>query len=451
MSSEEHRDRRIVIDVNELSKHYRIFKRPGDRFLQKLSRRPLYQRHQALDRISFTVARGEVIGILGRNGSGKSTLLQILCRVLQPSAGHVAVQGKVAALLELGAGFNPDFTGIENVYLNASILGLSHSETTRLLDDILAFADIGDFAHQPVKTYSSGMYVRLAFAVAACIEPDILIIDEALAVGDVQFQSKCFRRFEQLVAAGNTVLLVSHSTEQVVRHCSRALLIDAGRLIDDGEPRDIANRYLDLLLGTGAAESPTRTSTRTSDIAATPLPNSCESRLELRAGYSRSEYRWGQGGGKVLDIALCQEGDEQHRVSFNTGNRVIITVWVSFEHTVQQAVVGFFIKTPDGVTVYGNNTRNLHPRPLSVDAGECLLVRFHCDFHIGGGSYLLSVGVSREENDRIVPMDRRYDCLHFEILNGSGAVGLTELHALCQISSASSAITHDQESTCPSN
>lgn len=222
-----------VIEVVDLGKIYRIYRRPQDRLLQAFVRgRQLYREFQALDGVSFAVGRGEVVGILGRNGSGKSTLLQILVGTLGATSGRALVRGRVAALLELGAGFNPEFSGLENVYLNAAILGLDQAETSRRLPEILAFADIGDFIHQPVKTYSSGMYVRLAFAVAACVEPDVLIVDEALAVGDVKFQSKCFRRFDELVSQGKTILFVTHSVEQVVRHCDRALLMEGGRLID---------------------------------------------------------------------------------------------------------------------------------------------------------------------------------------------------------------------------
>lgn len=438
-SDETASDQKTVIRVSDLTKDYRIFNRPRDRLLQKFSRRSLCQHHRALDQVSFAVSQGEVVGILGRNGSGKSTLLQILCGVLQPSSGSVEAQGKIAALLELGAGFNPEFTGIENVYLNASILGLTQDETKQRLDDILAFADIGEFVHQPVKIYSSGMHVRLAFAVAACVDPDILIVDEALAVGDVQFQSKCFRHFERLVASGKTVLLVSHSTEQVVRHCSRALLLENGQLMDDGEPRDMANRYIDLLLGTSVAEVQARARAKPDTPAERAVNGGAHnlpvSRLEQRSGYSRSEYRWGQGGGEIRDVMASRDGDSQHRVSFDSGRRITISVSAVFNHAAQNVIFGFFIKTPDGVTVYGNSTRNTETgaAPIDVVAGQRLVARFGCDLNLGGGSYLLSVGISKEVEGEIIPIDRRYDCLQFEVINGSGSVGLAELYAVCHV------------------
>lgn len=417
-----------VIDVAGLGKDYRIYANPRDRFAQFFSRRPRYQVHPALRDLDFSVRPGEVLGILGRNGSGKSTLLQLLCGIIKPTAGTCTVRGRMAALLELGAGFNPEFTGLENVRLNAAILGLSPREIDARLPEIAAFADIGAFIERPVKLYSSGMYVRLAFAVASCVDPDVLIIDEALAVGDVQFQTKCFRRFEELVDRGRTVLLVTHSTEQVVRHCTRALLLEGGRLIADGAPREISNQYLDLMLGT----DPTRPTARRE--AGAVVPDGEAEVLEARAGYFCSEYRWGNGGATLEDVSLRVAGEPGHRVSFLSGARVEIHVRAHFELALERAVFGLFIKTPDGVTVFGNSTRNasVYPEPLTVAAGETVRVCFALDLHLGTGSYIISAGVSADERGEIVPLDRRYDCLHFEVHNDSGAVGLVDLNAVAR-------------------
>ena len=418
-----------AIAVRGLGKDYRIFTSPRDRFLQFFSRRPRYQVHRALADIDFRVAPGEVVGILGRNGSGKSTLLQILSGVLKPSAGSFQVQGRLAALLELGAGFNPEFTGLENVRINAAILGLSNRELEARLPEIAAFADIGDFLERPVKLYSSGMYVRLAFAVASSVEPDILIIDEALAVGDVQFQTKCFRRFEELVDRGRTVLLVTHSTEQVVRHCSRALLLEGGRLIADGEPRAVSNQYLELMLGVAplAAEPAAAALDATGDQREIAV-------LERRTGYFASEYRWGNGGARLEDVRIGLPGDGRHRVSLESGAKVEVVLRATFQRACARAIFGLFIKTPDGVTVFGNSTRSsaVYPEPLAVAAGEEVRVAFSLDLHLGAGGYLLSAGVSSEEGGEVEPLDRRYDCLHFEVIDGSGAVGLANLRAVAR-------------------
>ncbi|HRQ56925.1 MAG TPA: ABC transporter ATP-binding protein [Azoarcus taiwanensis] len=417
-----------------LCKEYRIFARPQDRFLQFLSRRKRYVSHQALRDINFTVRAGEVVGILGRNGSGKSTLLQLLCGILKPTEGICSVTGRVSALLELGAGFNPEFTGRENVYINASILGLSRSETDAKFDQILQFADIGDFIDRPVKLYSSGMYVRLAFAVASCVDPDVLIIDEALAVGDVQFQTKCFRRFEELVNAGRTVILVTHSTEQVVRHCTRALLLEGGRLIADGDPREISNQYLDLLLGTSVRKASQAAFAADSCAVDDDSERHSALTLESRAGYFRSEYRWGNGGATLEDVSICGVGETGHRIRYDSGEMVEIRMRAHFELPDEQAIFGFFVKTPDGVTVFGNSTYNsaVFGGALPVEGGETVSVCFSVELNLGSGSYILSAGVSAERDGQVVPLDRRYDCLHFEVHNHSGAVGLADLKAVCR-------------------
>ena len=247
-----------AIRFHEVSKEFSIFDDPRQRLKEalgfsKAGGRPF----RALDCISFEVRKGETLGIIGRNGAGKSTLLQILCGTLQPTSGHVEIRGRFAALLELGAGFNPDFTGRENVYLNASLLGLSEAEIDARFDDIRAFADIGDFFDRPVKTYSSGMYVRLAFSVAVHTEPDVLIIDEALSVGDIRFQMKCLARIEQLRAGGATILFVSHSLEQVKRFCQTAVWLESGRVKLRGEASFVADRFRDSELGTDVAPDAT--------------------------------------------------------------------------------------------------------------------------------------------------------------------------------------------------
>lgn len=416
-----------VIEVVDLRKIYRIYRRPQDRLFQAFARgRQLYREFQALDGVSFAVGRGEVVGILGRNGSGKSTLLQILVGTLGASSGQVAVRGRVAALLELGAGFNPEFSGIENVFLNAAILGLDRAETEARLAEILAFADIGDFVHQPVKTYSSGMYVRLAFAVAACVDPDVLIVDEALAVGDVKFQSKCFRRFEELVGRGKTILFVTHSVEQVVRHCSRALLMEGGRLIDDGEPRQIVNRYVDLLLG---GDAPAEAAVAAD--AAPCVPRHAE-RLEVRAGYCETEYRWGEGGAELFDAELRRPGGG-HELSYRTGEAVELALRGRFLRPCRRPIFGVYVKTPDGVTVYGNSSRNLLREFPAADAGDEREVVFGMRLHLGAGSYLLSLGLAEEEGADVRALDRRYDVLQFEVHAPPAAVGIADLQAVCRI------------------
>ncbi len=237
----------LAIQVKRISKRFPIHRHPRDRVLTLLGRANRHKGFAALENVSFAIHKGETVGIVGRNGSGKSTLLQIICGVLAPTEGDVAVTGRVAALLELGSGFNSELSGRENVYINAAILGLSKDETTARFGAIEAFAAIGDFMDQPVKSYSSGMVVRLAFSVAINIDPQILVVDEALAVGDELFQRKCYSRIEEMKAGGATILFVSHASNTIVGLCDRAILLDSGRLLAIGKPKDVIGKYQQLL------------------------------------------------------------------------------------------------------------------------------------------------------------------------------------------------------------
>jgi lipopolysaccharide transport system ATP-binding protein len=436
-----------VIRVSQLSKCYHIFDRPRDRLLQMLfrGRRCFFREFWALRDVSLEVAKGEVIGIIGKNGSGKSTLLQLICGTLAPSSGEVSVKGRVAALLELGSGFNPEFTGLDNVFLNASILGLTRQEIERRLDQILAFADIGNFVHEPVKTYSSGMYTRLAFAVSVCVDPDILIVDEILSVGDVLFQAKCFRRFQSLVNAGTTILFVSHSTEQIVRNCSRAVLMESGRLAGSGSPRSIVNCYLEALFGTAKREEDTGTDTQPTLDA--PVEAVGEQALlngvfEQRPGYNKHEYRWGDGTARIRDFVLTRENESTHRTHFDSCDRISLAMRIEFLKECAAPIFGLIIKTPDGVTLYANNSRDVDGGPLlhPVAAGCSVIVVFKLALSIGQGDYLLSVGVAEDDGTGIVPKDRRYDGIHIHVSNPSKSFGLTELGMECSISTIGTAV-----------
>ncbi|PCE67661.1 ABC transporter ATP-binding protein [Salinivibrio sp. YCSC6] len=237
----------LAIKIDHLTKSYQIYSKPRDRLLQMICRngKQLYKEFSALSDVSFSVNKGDSVGVLGHNGAGKSTLLQIITGVLTPTSGDVKTDGRIAALLELGAGFNPEFTGKENVFMSAAILGLSTKEIKEKYDDILKFAEIGDFIHRPVKTYSSGMYVRLAFAVAVHTDPEILIVDEALAVGDIRFQMKCIQYMQSLKEKGTTILFVSHSPEQVKRFCNKAIWLDGGKLVQQGSSSKVCDMYKD--------------------------------------------------------------------------------------------------------------------------------------------------------------------------------------------------------------
>lgn len=290
-----------VIEVTELSKRYALFERPSDRLRQMLwrGRKRFYREFVALDGLDFRLVRGEALGLIGRNGAGKSTLLQLICGTLTPTSGTVSVRGRVAALLELGAGFNPDFTGDENIHLNASLLGLTPEEIARHYDEIVAFADIGDFLHQPVKTYSSGMYVRLAFAIATSVEPDILVIDEALSVGDGAFARKSFDRIMSLREQGATILFCSHSMFHVESICDRVLWLDKGKPIRFGEPAQVVPAY-EAFLASGRIDLPDHEAISLSQESIEPTPAG-SARLKAVTVSANGET------GQCVTVTSCQD------------------------------------------------------------------------------------------------------------------------------------------------
>lgn len=440
-----------AIEVIGLSKCYTLYERPRDRLRQfivpRLQRvmgvapRQYYREFWALRDVSFEVRRGETMGIVGRNGAGKSTLLQIICGTLTPTSGTVRIAGRIAALLELGSGFNPDFTGLENIYLNATLLGLTRQEIDERLDAILAFADIGDFIREPVKTYSSGMVVRLAFAVQAQVNPDVLVVDEALAVGDARFQAKCFARLRALRDAGTTILFVSHSTEQIVTHCSRAVLIDGGRLLEVGEPRRVTNRYLDMLFGRGRvsasavpettpAPQPGFSGCSTDDLTGVDevFLDPAAAAYEERPLYNRHEYRWGDGRASLLDFTLLEaNGPVVGAVA--SGTRLRLVVKFCFNVAVVRPIFGVRLKTKEGVTLYGSNSEMQEVTAIAElgAPGAVHFASFAFMAPLAGGDYFISVGIASRDGLDVVPHDRRYDSIHFSVNPIQHFEGLVDL------------------------
>jgi lipopolysaccharide transport system ATP-binding protein len=445
-----HADSRNVplIEAAGISKRYEIYPHPSDRLKQSLwrGRRQFFQEFWALRDVSVRVYPGETVGVIGQNGAGKSTLLQMLAGTLSPTAGHIERRGRVGAILELGAGFNPEFTGRENAKLNAMLLGADASKVADLLPAIEAFADIGEFFDHPVKLYSSGMYSRLAFAVVSTIDPDVLIVDEALAVGDARFQSKCFRRLEEFQESGKGIFFVTHSVDLIVRHCSRAILIDHGRILAEGEPKAVVHRYLDLLFGvqrdaarplpaksTATAAPTIGTASRAvdshDDFAAFVHDRSPADVLAHRGTYNRHEFRWGHGGARILDAIVAAKfgGAELSTLDADTPARVAVRVL--FERECASAIVGLTIKTPDGVAAAGTNSRDWN-KPGTVIralAGQVLVLTFDFIPRLGSGDYLLSFGVAEDGADGVVPLDRRYDAVSITVIGPGRTTGIADL------------------------
>ena len=437
-----------AIRVEHVSKRYEVYARPSDRLRQMLASglagitgreaRRYHADFWALRDVDLQVARGECVALIGRNGSGKSTLLQIITGTLAPTTGEVGVKGRVAALLELGSGFNPEFTGLENVYLNASLLGMERAEIERKLDDILAFADIGEFVHQPVKTYSSGMAVRLAFAVQAQIDPDVLIVDEALAVGDARFQAKCFARLKALRERGTSILLVTHSTEQVVTHCDRAVLLEGGLVLADGAPRAIVNRYLDLLYGRERLGTPAPDAVGQEratvllppqlDEADPEFSTRDEPRFESRPLYNAYEHRWGDHRAQITDFAVFA-GAEAWPARIRAGGRVACYARDRFVLPLVRPIFGITLKTKEGLTVYGTNTEMTHARGFDAESGGGVIACAF-DLNCAAGDYFVSLGIaSRDATGEVVPHDRRYDAVHLCVESEGEFLGITDLKA----------------------
>ncbi len=402
-----------VIRLVGVSKVFRMYGKPHQRFIHGLLRARAdrwYGQFQALDGISVAIRRGETVGIVGRNGSGKSTLLQVICGILQPTQGTVSVNGRVAALLELGAGFNPDFTGRENIYLNAAVLGLSRHEVDARFDAIVAFADIGDFIEQPVKTYSSGMYIRLAFAVAINTDPQILIVDEALSVGDEAFQRKCFARIEELKRAGCTILFVSHSAGSVVQLCDRAILLDAGELVFSGPPKATVALYQKLLYA-----SPDKREQLRREIRSTGAESVAEDRQRGDAAPQRDAViavydatdaeRFDPGLRSESTVEYESRGariSDPHLVN-SDGGRVNVLVpgrayryryRVTFDGDARQVHFGMMIKSVAGVELFGMASHAFGDAIESVRAGEVYSVEFNFDSKLLPGTYFLNAGVN---------------------------------------------------------
>lgn len=422
-----------AIRLSGVGKVFPIYAKPHHRLLEMLApagTRRFRSDFHALKSIDLEIRRGHTVGIVGRNGSGKSTLLQIICGTLAPTCGSVEVAGRLAALLELGAGFNPEFTGLENVYLNATILGLARAEIEQRLDDILAFADIGDFIHQPVKNYSSGMYVRLAFAVAINVTPEILVVDEALSVGDEAFQRKCFARIEKVREAGATVLFVSHSAGTVVDLCDQAILLDAGELLLQGTPKRVVSLYQKLIYAPAdqqpairdairadavpAATPPAATAATTTAAVAAPAPATLDAwydpHLQPAAAIAYPHR------GAVIEDAHLRTLDGRRVNMLVHGEEYIYGYRVRTEQSLARVRCGMMIRTTTGIEVAGAATDPALPRMQLVPAGATLEVQFRLRCLLNPGTYFLNAGCLADTGAMEEYIDRRLDVAMFRVM-----------------------------------
>lgn len=423
----------VAISLGNVSKCYQTYKKPIHRIFQAFlgAQRKLYTEFWALKGVDMEVHKGETVGILGKNGSGKSTLLQIIAGTLTPTGGTVDVHGRISAILELGAGFNPEFTGVENARLNAAIVGVPSDEIDDRLPDIIEFSELGDFIHQPVKTYSSGMYVRLAFSVAINMQPEVLIIDEALAVGDVRFQRKCFRKLERLRNDGVSILFVTHATGSVIAHCDRAIFLDDGAVQALGEPKIVVNRYLESLFH--QERSPTQQQQRNAlndgdgrmaELAVRAVTDMCRERPSYNAG----EYRWGDRSAQIVDYLLLDDNGKEISSICKHGDTIQIRVAVYFSAQVPKPVFGLTVKTVDGTAVYGTNTLIQKTEIGTHESGTHAVVFFTLTLNLLAAEYFASLGVvGLKEGSAQVVHDRRYDLFQFKVEDDGDAIGLANL------------------------
>lgn len=430
-----------AIQVKNVSKMYKLYDRNRDRIMDAfgLSKAPRYHEHYALHDLNFSVKKGETVGIIGTNGAGKSTILKIITGVLNPTDGEVDINGRISALLELGAGFNMEYTGIENIYLNGTMIGFSREEIDKKLDDILKFADIGDFVYQPVKTYSNGMFVRLAFAVAINIDPEILIVDEALSVGDVFFQAKCYKKFEDFKKLGKTILFVSHDLGSVAKYCDRVVLLNKGAKIAEGNPKQMIGMYKKLLVNQLELDERTQEMVMEDEQEHnrinSPVFDNTSDKVELwknqyKINPALDEY--GNGKAHIIDFAVR---DEEGTItsSIEKGTRFSILSEVKFEDTVQNPIFTYTFKNIQGTAITGTNTMYEKQEIDVANAGDVYLCEFNQEMNLQGGEYLLSISCTGYRDGDFTVYHRLYDVINISVVSDKNTVGFYDMNSKVKI------------------
>lgn len=426
----------VAIALKSISKLYKRYNHPSDRFKEiLLPGKVRSENFWALRDISLQIKKGETVGIIGRNGSGKSTLLQIIAGTLQPTTGEVQVNGRISALLELGSGFNPEFTGRQNVFFNARILGLSKEETEDKFDKIAAFADIGEFINQPVKTYSSGMFIRLAFAVASSIDPDIFIVDEALSVGDEAFQRKCFARIYAIQESGASILFVSHAANSIIELCSKALLIDQGDLLITGLPKTVITQYQKLIYAPNDKKSSLReqlkngsfiTKNKQTDPLGINIAPSSSGQAEAACkDKSNPKYdpslqpqdivSYQSRGAKIENIKILNFSGEQVNLLIRN-QRFLYTYSVKFSQDCFKVRFGMLCKTISGLELGGAASHPMGHEIPHIPAGITTHIKFEFTCLLLPGTYFLNAGLLGRIGDEDVYLDRRVDAVMFKVL-----------------------------------
>ena len=418
----------IAISVNNISKMYKLYENPMDRLKESLglTRKKRYKEHYALNNVSFQVKKGETVGIIGTNGSGKSTILKIITGVLNPTQGEVVVDGRISALLELGAGFNGEYSGIENVYLNGQMIGFSKEEIDAKLQDILDFADIGDFIHQPVKTYSSGMFVRLAFAVAINIEPEILIVDEALSVGDVFFQAKCYRKFEEFKEMGKTILFVSHDLSSIGKYCDRVVLLNKGEKLAEGDAKEMVNLYRRVLVN--QYDEPGEQNTAQEETPEVQEEKSTKDQLNLNP----KVLEYGSKLAEIQDFAIRDKSGMVTNV-IEKGEEFSVDMKIHFHETIQEPIMAYTFKDIKGTEITGTNTMFEKMHIEHSEKGDTCTVTFTQEMFLQGGEYLLAFGCTGYKDGEFTVFHRLYDACNITVVSEQNTVGFYDMNSRIEI------------------
>lgn len=419
-------EKKVAIQVKGLEKAYKLYDKPSDRLKEALGfgRKKRYKEHYALKGVDMTIYQGETVGIIGTNGSGKSTILKIITGVLNPTGGSVHVNGRISALLELGAGFNMEYNGIENIYLNGTMIGFSKKEIDAKMDDILNFADIGDYVYQPVKTYSSGMFVRLAFAVAINIEPEILIVDEALSVGDVFFQAKCYHKFEEFKEMGKTIVFVSHDLSSISKYCDRVVLLNQGVKLGEGSPKEMIDAYKQVLVGqyVPAADDQSLLSDKEITAAAAAAAGTVKGEVNPEL------LEYGTKDAMITGYKITDDTGRETSALLK-GKECTITMQVHFEHDIEAPIFAFTIKNIKGVEITGTNTMVEKAFLSPVRAGSDMEITFTQKIDLQGGEYLLSFGVTGFEKEEFQVYHRLYDVINMTVISDKDTVGYYDMNS----------------------
>ena len=412
-----------AILVDHVTKMYKLYDRPMDRLKESLglSRQKKYKEHFALKDVSFQVRRGETVGIIGTNGSGKSTILKIITGVLNPTVGSVQVNGRISALLELGAGFNQEYSGIENVYLNGTMIGFSREEIDAKLDEILRFADIGDFVYQPVKTYSSGMFVRLAFAIAINIDPEILIVDEALSVGDVFFQAKCYRKFEEFKEMGKTILFVSHDLSSIGKYCDRVVLLNNGVKLAEGGAKEMVNLYRKVLVNQYEDDT-SGEDAGTGEDSGAHTDTSMKEKLNLNP----EVLEYGSKLAEITDFAIQDDAGNITNL-IEKGQTFSVKMRVQFQEDISEPIFAFTIKDLKGTEITGTNTMYEGSPVKPKKAGDVQEIVFTQVMNLEAGEYMLCLGCTGYRGGEFTVFHRLYDVCNLTVISDKKAVGYFDM------------------------